>query len=116
VGRVGDRSTTTAAGAIGGEVVLVRHHGHAVQHRLRDQRTIERVFERAGQCGGRLPVDKTDRQRYETLCVEHGYKILGDRRDAGKLADAEFGCDLPRGNRADEHGIAGVTDRGAGRA
>jgi hypothetical protein len=36
--------------------------------------------------------------------------MVGNRRNAGELADAEFGGDLAGRRGADEHGIAVVTD------
>jgi hypothetical protein len=86
-----------------------------VQHGLRNQHTVERVFQRTGECSGRLPVNERDRQWDEALCVERGTKIVSNRRDARKLADAELGGNLSGRRSADENGVALVTNRNAGR-
>jgi hypothetical protein len=57
------------------EALLVRHQDHVVEHGLRYQQPVERIFVWARQRASRLAVPKADRQVKEILARDDTRKV-----------------------------------------
>src|SRR5882757_4221466 len=77
---------------------IVAEHGNIPSDRLSGNHAIKRIAMFAGQPSGAERVWRVDGQQSVPGIFHHIQKVLLQNLSAGKLSDAHFGSNLPRGS------------------